>query len=171
MERPTVRVTQINFVVRDLEKVKASWGNLLGEPLLEYNLQGYDEVPTKMNGENVDCSDVVGLKYVLGHFNWDDMMAAKPQADDVFFFAFWKPGTNDTAWKRFLDENGEGIMDIEMRVDDREKAYEAIGKRPYHIGYFPNLTYSFVDCKDTFYTNLNINCREDNAEIRRELLK
>ena len=171
MERPSARIIQINFVVKDLEKAKESWSRLLGEPLIEYNQSGPEEVPAVMDGKMVDCSDVTGLKYVLGDLDWDDMMAGKKLADNVFFIAFWKPGTNDTPWKRFLDTHGEGIMDIEMEVDSREKAYEAIGKKPYHSGYFPNATYSLVECMDTFYTDLNINCRENNDSIREELLK
>ena len=170
MDRPSVKVIQINFVVNDLQQAKDTWGKLLGEPLVEYNLSGYTEVPAVMDGKPVDCSDVTGLKYSFGHLNWDDMMAGRKLADDVFFIAFWQPGTNDTPWRRYLDAHGEGIMDIELQVDDREKAYRIIGKQPYHCGYFENATYSFVSCMDTFFTDLNINCNEDNSGIRRSLL-
>lgn len=156
-------IAQINFVTKDLEKVKKYWSLLLGkEPDAEYYNGDFGEQLNYLNGKNVNCTDVKAVKYVFGG-TIEDMLTGKVSSDDLFFLAFWQPGENDTPWKEFLETRGEGIMDLEMHVKDRHAVYQMLETEPYHIGMFPDSTFSMLHASDKLLVDLNITQDEDNS--------
>ena len=161
---------QINFVTRDLEKAKMVWNRFLGKvPDWEYTQQAYPAQHDFFNGVLCDCSDVKAAKYYLGKGTLEEANAGKIPPEDMLFIAFWQPGENDTPWKAYLDEHGEGLMDLEFDTGDRKTAYEIAGNLPYHIGYYPHMTYSLVHAKESALTDLNICQTEDNSERIRQI--
>ncbi len=159
------RVTQINFVTRDLERIKSIWSVILGkEPDAEYHIGDFGVQYDFMDGKQVDCSDVRAVKYLTGKGSMEDFLSGCAEPENFFFLAFWQPGEKQTPWKKYLDEHGEGIMDIELQVPNRNTVYQALKTEPYHVGYFPDSTYSFVHAADMALTDLNITQNEDNEE-------
>lgn len=148
------KIVQLNFVVKDLEQVKATWGKILaGAMTAEYTVPPFDYAPTYTDGKREDCDDVRTLKFVL---------------EDEMVLAFWQPGSKKTPWKEYLDKHGESLMSVEFNVPDLDKAYEVIREAtgvagPYHRGIYPNMSYSFVDTSQQLGTELNI-CIQNNTE-------
>ena len=70
---------------------------------------------------------------------------------------------------------GEGFQHISFIVPEKEKAEETLrelGAEPYyHIGYYPDGTYSFYDTKELLGLEVNIKYDDDNREIIKNLLK
>ena len=143
-----MKLTQINIVVRDIARTRARWSPLIGEPLAEYDMPGPDQVPTTLDGQSVDCSDVRALKDVFGPIDVEALKAGKPLADGVFFLAFWHPGENDTPWRRHLDAHGEGVMDLEFEAPELESVTELLSRHAYHVGTFPAFSYNLFAARD-----------------------
>ncbi len=158
----TTTIRQINFVVKDVEKVKNAWIALTGKkPVMEYYLWDFNQVPAFTDGQPEDCDDVKAVKFTL-----NDEEGGSPVT-----LAFWQPGNKETPWKKYLEEHGEGFMDLEFTVPDLQKAYECIGRKPYHEGYYSVFTYSFIHGIDKYATDLNIGQAMDNTEKLAELKK
>lgn len=144
------KVSQLNFVVKSLEQVKATWGKILeGVRTVEYTIPPFAYVPTYTRGEREDCDDVRTLKFEL---------------EDGMVLAFWQPGEKKNPWKDQLDRYGESLMNVEFVVPDMDKACDVINeitgeRKPYHYGVYPTITYAFFDTKAKLGVDLNI-CSE-----------
>ena len=162
-----MKLTQINIVVRDIATTRARWSPLIGEPLAEYDMPGPDQVPTTLDGQSVDCSDVRALKYVFGPIDVEALKVGKPLADGVFFLAFWQPGENDTPWRRHLDAHGEGVMDLEFDARELESVTELLSRNAYHVGTFPASSYNLFAARDVLGVDLNLTVRNTRLDLGR----
>jgi catechol 2,3-dioxygenase-like lactoylglutathione lyase family enzyme len=142
----STKIKQICICAWDLDKAEAAWTKILGLEPEHLVTPDFKDVPTFTDARPDSFKAVPFLVYHL-----EDM------ALEIF-----APGEGDTPWRRFLEKHGEGVMNLAFYVPDREKAYEAIGCRPYHEGFYPGGTYTFVDTMDGAGVELNIKKDEDN---------
>lgn len=79
-----------------------------------------------------------------------------------------EPDEKPSPWRTFLDAHGQGVQHIGFVVDDKYAALESlegIGCKPFHVGYFPDMTYVFVDAMDKLGVDFNIKqAGENNRE-------
>ncbi len=162
MEFGSTTIKQINFVVKYLDKIVKGWTKLTGRgPEMEYYIPPFDKVPAFTDGIPEECSDVKTAKFKI-----NDKEVFSP-----ITLAFWQPREAKTPWRKHLDKYGEGFMDIEFTVSNLDKAYEFIGEKPYHKGYYSSYIYSLAHTKDMHGTDLNIGQLSDNRELLNELKK
>lgn len=159
----TKKVVHIAFVVKDLDKVADTWAKLLGiERPRIWNIPGPEVAPVLTFGRPElyrDCRiSVIQLENIT--------------------LELTQPGEEPSPWKSFLEEHGEGMMHMAFLVPDEKEAFETIKEACgvegyYHIGYYPEQSYSFVDTFDAIKTELNIKVDRDNCEtmeqIRRQI--
>ena len=131
------KLVQVAIVVKDIEAASKRWGELLGMEV--------PEIRTTRPGKEVDV-----------------VYRGKPSDGQVkltFFvlgqvvIELMEPVGEDTAWKEFLDENGEGVQHIGFKVVDKEKASQALVKAGYpviHQGRYDSDdgTYIYHDTQD-----------------------
>ncbi len=93
-------VTSINWVVKDIDRVAAGWAKV-GYPLLED--YGEVTVPVHYRGE----AGTAVVRVARASF------AGLP--------VFWiQPVAGNSAWARFLEERGEGVMSVDYAVPTRD---------------------------------------------------
>jgi len=155
-----MRAVQLNIVVRDIEATRRAWTPLLGEPLAQYNVPGPHVYAAQLDGVDVDCSDVVALKWAFGDLDVEALKAGLPIGNDVFFLAFWQPGARDTPWRRHLDRFGEGVMDLELSAPDLGEVEAALGTSPYHVGRLPGMVSALFATRDSLRVDLNVTARD-----------
>ncbi len=131
------KVIQIAIVVEDIETAAKRWAELLGKPV--------PEIRTTRPGKEVDV-----------------IYRGKPSNGQVkltFFILgevvieLLEPINEGTAWKEFLDENGEGVQHIGFKVMDVEKTSAELEKAGYpeiHRGRYDSDdgTYIYYDTQD-----------------------
>jgi methylmalonyl-CoA/ethylmalonyl-CoA epimerase len=85
-----------------------------------------------------------------------------------------QPGQTPSPWGAFLEKHGQGVFHFCILVNDRQvfqKRLSNIGvDLPYHIGYFPGGSYSYVDSKEQLGLELSVNNQADYVELFKELL-
>ncbi|HEY5584371.1 MAG TPA: VOC family protein [Ruminiclostridium sp.] len=85
-----------------------------------------------------------------------------------------EPDEKPSPWREFLDTHGQGVQHIGFLVDDKYEALKTLedeGCKPFHVGYFPNMTYVFVDTLSKFGVDFNIKqANEHNEEKIAKLL-
>ncbi len=85
-----------------------------------------------------------------------------------------QPGQSPSPWKTFLDQNGQGVFHLCILVNDRkvfQQELSGIGVGlPYHIGYFPGGSYSYVDAKEQLGLELSVNNLSDTTDLLQSLL-
>ena len=115
--RPRWGVWQISYQVEDIEAAAKKWAALLNKPV--------PEIRTTRPGNEVDV-----------------VYRGKPSNGQVkltFFILgevvieLLEPITEGTAWKEFLDENGEGVQHIGFKVVDVNKMSAELEKAGYPI--------------------------------------
>lgn len=144
-------ITQLAIVVRDIDATLDNYVKVFGieRPNVEY-VPANSEIPTFFNGKPQNMSDV---------------KIAVIQMGDVVL-ELTEPGESDSPWKKFLDEHGEGVHHVGILVEDLPGAHASfaeIGADVEHVGYYPNLTYTFVDAAKLLGVNFNIKTNEDNT--------
>ena len=147
-------IKQICICVWDLEKAERRWNALLGRKAERLKTPRWSEVPSYTNNRADTFEDVEFLVYHL---------------DGGLNLEIFGPGEGETPWRTFLEKHGEGVMNVAFFVDDREEAYAKIhefaaAKGPYHEGFYPGGTYTFVDTYDELGVELNIKRDEDNTQ-------
>lgn len=158
----TTGVKQICIVVKDAEESKKRWSAILGlQPTIDVEMPAYEDVPTITNNKP-------------DHFGSNKLVVFKLKEGPVIELI--QPDEGDSPWRRYLDKHGESVMNIAFYVSDRQKAYKVIEHacgtgQPYHEGFYPESTYSFVDTQQALGLELNIKCDEDNKEYITRLLK
>lgn len=158
----TTKIAQIAFVVKDIEAAKKKWAKIFGlEWMIEANIAVWDTTPAYTDGVPEDCSDVKVAKMTIG---------------DGVGFALFEPGEKPTPWRKYLDKHGESVFNLEFFVPDRQAAYEVVGecceaKKPYHIGFYPDVTYSILHTDDELGVDLNLVGHEDNVAYIEALRK
>lgn len=153
------KLVHISFVVRDVEKVMKNWETLLGGKAEIWNIPGPDVAPVLTNG-----------KPQLYH----NIKLGNIELDDGVIIEAVQPDETDSPWKTFLEEHGEGLMEISFITPDEEEAERTIGKlsgcdKPYHIGYYPGQSYAFYNTWEALATNINIKVNRDNTSVMNEI--
>jgi hypothetical protein len=147
---------QICLVTKDLELAERRWSQILGIPAEHLVTPVWTEVPSYTDGK----PDHFHEKFILFRLE-----------NDVLLEIYGPGESPDNPWRRYLEQYGEGVMNIAFYVpDNRADAYRQIGKatgiaQPYHEGFYPSCTYSFVGTRDQLGVELNIKCEEDNGEL------
>ena len=151
----SLKVKQICLCAWDLEKSEKAWTKVLGISPRKQVTPVFSEVPTFTDNKPDSFGPQEFLVYEL--------------EDDVHLEIFG-PGTGENPWKTFLEKHGEGVMNVAFYVPDRASAYKVIGevceaKNPYHEGFYPGGTYTFVDTMKELQMELNIKKDEDNEDL------
>lgn len=147
-------IKQICICVWDLDKAEKSWNALLGRQAERLKTPLWSEVPSYTNNAADTFANVDFLVYHLeGGINLE----------------IFGPGEGENPWRSFLEKHGEGVMNLAFFVEDREASYSLIhsfakAKGPYHEGFYPGGSYTFVDTYDALGVELNIKKDEDNTE-------
>lgn len=146
-------IKQICICVWDLEKAEKSWNALLGKQAERLVTPLWSEVPSYTDNKADTFEHVEFLVYHL---------------DGGVNLEIFGPGKGENPWRSFLEKHGEGVMNLAFFTDDREKTYEAIhsfaeAKGPYHEGFYPGGTYTFVDTWNELGVELNVKRDEDNT--------
>ena len=88
---------------------------------------------------------------------------------DGFVLELIQPGSAASPWKDFLDCHGPGVFHFCVRVEQRkefQQALSAIGVGlPYHVGYHPNGSYSYVESVEQLGLELSVNHQADYATL------
>ena len=98
------RIIQIGIVVRDIEKTARMYAEMFGMEMPQIR-QAFPNIVYRNTKPKVTarlCS------FPMGEISLELI----------------QPGEEDTSWKEYLDEHGEGVHHIGLMVDDLEKAYQ-----------------------------------------------
>lgn len=151
---------QVCLVTWDLARAERCWTRILDMPAQHLQTPPWNQVPTYTNGK----ADTFCENFLLYHL-----------ANDVIIEIFGPGETKDNPWRRHLEAYGEGVMNLAFYVEgQRPAAYRQIGavagaRQPYHEGFYPQATYSFVNTMPELGVELNIKCSEDNTTLIRAL--
>jgi len=145
-------IHHIAILVKDLDKAMTKWEELLGlEKVMPCYLPLADQVPQYTNGEMGEYADCRMAVYDLANIRLELV----------------EPGEKAGPWRDYMEKHGEGCQHLSFVVPDRRAASEAlraIGVSPaYHIGYYPDSTYSFYDSTAQLGVEVNIKTNEDNT--------
>ncbi|MEY4748367.1 MAG: hypothetical protein RIQ60_581 [Pseudomonadota bacterium] len=149
---------QICVVVPDVLAANAHWARVLGRPAASVERLFPPGILHISHGQQVDYVDCQVAKYDLGHLVLELM----------------QPGPGPSPWRDFLDRNGPGVFHVCLKVDDRRALHDdlaAIGVGlPYHVGYWPGGSYSYVDATQQLGLELSINHNADMTALMQDLL-
>ena len=151
-------ITQVCIVVRDVKKVNANWAKVLGVPEAKIETIFPDGILHYTHGKAAEYRDCQVAKYQL----------------DNFVLELIQPGQSPSPWRTFLEKYGQGVFHFCVLVNDRkvfQQTLSGIGvELPYHIGYHPNGSYSYVDAKEQLGLELSVNDQADYLELFKSLL-
>jgi catechol 2,3-dioxygenase-like lactoylglutathione lyase family enzyme len=152
-------VCHIAILVRDLDKAVENWAAVLSMEKPEpWYFPASDKVPNFTNGEPTDCSDVRLAVFQLPNVRIELV----------------QPGQKQNAFKEAIDKYGEGLQHISFIVPDRHQANQCLQKlgmpQPYHIGYWPEGTYAFVNSRRQLGIEINVKTDDNNAQRQKEVL-
>jgi len=151
-------ITQICIVVKDVKKVNSNWARVLGVPEEKIETIFADGILHYTHGKPSEYKDCQVAKYKL----------------DGFILELIQPGETDSPWRAFLEKHGQGVFHFCILVNDRvlfQQTLSEIGVGlPYHIGYFPQGSYSYVDSKEQLGLELSVNNISDDGELFKNLL-
>lgn len=158
----TIKISQISVCTWDLEKAEKCYTTLLGIEPERIQLQPFDKVPALTYGK--PDHNMQYIEFLVYHL-----------ADNVKLEVYG-PCPRGTPAQEFLEKHGQGVMNFAFMVNDRQFAYDEIAKvcsvqGPYHEGFFPRATYSFVDTFKELGVELNIKQLTDNTELIPEMVK
>ena len=151
-------ITQICVVVRDVREVNANWAKLLGVPEAEIVTIFPDGILHYTHDMATEYKDCQVAKYQL----------------DNFVLELIQPGPTPSPWRAFLEKNGQGVFHFCILVNDRNVFQQRLAdigvKLPYHIGYHPGGSYSYVDSKEQLGLELSVNHQADYSALVQGLL-
>lgn len=85
-----------------------------------------------------------------------------------------EPGPKPSPWRTFLDKNGQGVMHVCLFVGDRKVFQQQLASigvgLPYHAGYYPDGSYSYVDSKEQLGLELSVNHQGNYNDLIGDLL-
>lgn len=156
----TVKVCHMAFVTKDIYKITENWAKFLGiEKPAVWAIPPKEEAPALTFGKLEDYKNCL-----ISVIDFENIRLEIVQ-----------PGDEPNPWKTCLEKNGEGFQHISFVVPDKDKAEQTLKELGadsyYHIGYYPDGTYSFYDTKEILGLEVNIKYDGDNREIIKELLK
>jgi methylmalonyl-CoA/ethylmalonyl-CoA epimerase len=151
-------ITQICIVVRDVRKVNANWAKVLGAPEEKIEIIFPDGILHHTYGKVAEYKDCQVAKYQL----------------DNFVLELIQPGQTPSPWRTFLEKHGQGVFHFCILVDDRKVFQQTLSDidvdLPYHIGYHPNGSYSYVDSSEQLGLELSVNNQADYTGLIQQLL-
>ncbi len=152
-------ITQICIVVRDVKQANANWSKVLGLPEEKIETIFPDGILHYTHDKPTEYRDCQVAKYQL----------------DNFVLELIQPGESASPWRVFLEKNGQGVFHFCVVVDDRKIFQQTLADMdvplPYHIGYFPGGSYSYVDSKEQLGIELSVNHQADYSQLFQALLK
>jgi len=151
-------ITQICIVVNDVGKANANWAKVLGVP---------EEKVETIFPEGI-------LHYTHGKATeYKDCQVAKYQLDN-FVLELIQPGLTPSPWRTFLEKYGQGVFHFCILVNDRKVFQQRLAdigvNLPYHIGYHPGGSYSYVDSKEQLGLELSVNNQANYTDLMKELM-
>ena len=151
-------ITQICIVVRDVRQANSNWARVLGVPEEKIETIFPDGIIHYTYGEPAQYKDCQVAKYQL----------------DNFVLELIQPGQSPSPWRSFLEKNGQGVFHFCLLVKDRKGFQQTLSEigvgLPYHIGYFPAGSYSYVDSKEQLGLELSVNNQADYQQLFKGLL-
>ena len=153
---------QVCIVTWDLERAERCWSQILGISAARLKTPLWEDVPSYTDGMPDGFFQEEFLLYRL--------------ENDVIIEIFGPGKHPGNPWRKHLEKHGEGVMNLAFYVDDeRSKAYQRIGtvceaQKPYHEGFYPDASYTFVDTMKELGVELNIKRYEDNTELIKRLV-
>jgi methylmalonyl-CoA/ethylmalonyl-CoA epimerase len=125
-------VTQVAVIVKDIDKAREAWANVLGVTVPEVSVaESHPSRPTRYIGNPSDA------KAKLVFFDMGNLQVELIQ-----------PLGGKSTWQEFLDKNGEGIHHIAFSVksiDGVEKQFELGGMPVVQNGGWDGGAYSYID--------------------------
>ena len=141
-----------------MKKANANWAKVLGLPEEKIETIFPDGILHYTHDQAMDYKGIQVAKYELGNF----------------VLELLQPGETDSPWKAHLDQYGQGVFHFCVLVDDRKVFQQSLSEigvgLPYHIGYFPQGSYSYVGAKEQLGIELSINNYGDYSELIQALL-
>lgn len=126
------KVTQVGIIVKDIEKARTAWAQMLGMDAPEVSVaEGHFSRPTLYIGNPTDA------KAKLAFLTMDNLQIELIQ-----------PLGGKSTWQEFLDTNGEGIHHIAFQVkniDGVEKEFASVGMPTVQRGGWDGGAYSYID--------------------------
>lgn len=151
-------ITQICIVVRDVRKVNANWARILGVPEEKIETIFTDGITHYTHGKATEYRDCQVAKYQL----------------DNFVLELLQPGQTPSPWRTFLENYGQGVFHFCILVNDRKVIQQRLAdigvNLPYHIGYYPGGSYSYVDSREQLGLELSVNHQADYTDLIGKLL-
>jgi methylmalonyl-CoA/ethylmalonyl-CoA epimerase len=152
-------ITQICIVVRDVRQANSNWARILGVPEANIVTIFPDGILHYTHGQATEYKDCQVALYPLANL----------------VLELIQPGPTPSPWGAFLEKHGQGVFHFCILVNDRQvfqQQLAAIGvDRPYHIGYHPGGSYSYVDAKEQLGVELSVNDQADYTDLIQQLLK
>lgn len=151
-------ITQVCIVVHDVRQANANWARLLGRPEEKIETIFPDGILHYTHGQATDYKDCQVAEYQL----------------ENFVLELIQPGQSASPWRTFLETNGQGVFHFCVMVDDRKGFQQTLSGLgigwPYHVGYFPGGSYSYVDAKEQLGLELSVNTLADYSQLFQGLL-
>jgi len=151
-------ITQICIVVRDVREANSNWAKILGLPEAEIETIFPDGILHYTHGKATEYRDCQVAKYQL----------------DNFVLELIQPGPTPSPWRAFLEKHGQGVFHFCILVNDRKVFQQRLAdisvNLPYHIGYHPGGSYSYVDSKEQLGLELSVNNQADYTDLIQKLL-
>ena len=151
-------ITQICIVVSDVRKANSNWATLLGVPQEKIETIFADGILHYTHGKATEYKDCQVAKYQL----------------DNFVLELIQPGQSPSPWRTFLEKHGQGVFHFCILVNDRKMFQQKLSDigvdLPYHIGYHPNGSYSYVDSKEQLGLELSVNNQANYLDLFKGLL-
>lgn len=141
------KVCQIALVVDDIERVARNYAELFGVPVPDiWQVPPHAEAHTRFRGQPTDTRARICV------FDMGQVVLELTQADD-----------QESSWKQFRDERGQGVHHIGFQVKDRDAAMRFFaGKNApeRHYGDYTGGNYTFVDSEREFGVLINVKYEE-----------
>jgi catechol 2,3-dioxygenase-like lactoylglutathione lyase family enzyme len=151
-------ITQICIVVSDVRQANANWAKVLGVHEEKIETIFSDGILHYTHGAAAEYKDCQVAKYKLGNF----------------VLELIQPGQSRSPWRTFLEKNGQGVFHFCVLVEDRKGFQQTLSEigvgLPYHIGYFPGGSYSYVASKEQLGLELSVNNQTNYQELFKGLL-
>jgi len=151
-------IPQVCIVVHDVRQANANWAKILGVPEEKIETIFPDGILHYTHGQPAEYKDCQVAKYQLGNF----------------VLELIQPGESPSPWKAFLEKSGQGVFHFCVAVEDRKGFQQTLSEigvgLPYHIGYFPGGSYSYVPAKEQLGLELSVNNQADYQGLFKGLL-
>ena len=157
----TTAVCHMAIIVEDIESVLSNWAALFGKEKPNIiQIPPSSQVPAYTDGKLGDYSDCK-----ISVINFDNLA-----------LEFVQPGPGPSPWRDLLEKNGGNcLQNISFVVPDSKEAFAALKEvgvpAPFHIGYYPAGTYTFIDSAKQLGIPINIKFDNDTTKIAEYVIK